>query len=595
MAATQEQRLKLSDLKLLEYTHIMLSTSRLLRLVVLIMSCWALCTYTLLFHPFQDMFHSQAVVMGKHSFSAPIPHKAWQREVSIAEDETFSACLLVNDDNHFLIEWLAYHYHTLPLRYLVVAVDPRSQTSPSPIFDRWRNREEDGMTILEWDDEDFMSQDELQKAEEVVQMHFGDITSSLVRHRARQRLFYYKCMKHMKEGDRSWTLLTDTDEFLRINYKTLEAHGFNKFSRIPSIAEPSSIRTVLQAELNRPQSNLTNSPCIQIPRLRFGAVPSVDAPTNTLPGAWDTDKFLTLFWRKHAGVDQYWANKISKVLIDVSQVTWNELVPVESIHRPIKSLCNKRKLHVRSSESILVINHYLGSYEQYDYRNDARVDEKREGRNRAVYNKQKQLDADTDDEIQPWLKGFVENEGNAQARMLLDGVGVLQPKGQFHNAFMPKFKEDERCAILFFGLPRSFKDMVLPSLKKNLLTPNARYNCDYFVHYYYRTEEPEGRANNGGKLNPTEILDLEKAVKDTAAATTTKANDHAAIVLFHADTEEDFWNTRNNTIQKYRNSKDRDGNYLYFPWQAKSYHYPSSLDNIVSIILVLGVATVHFS
>jgi hypothetical protein len=33
---------------------------------------------------------------------------------------TFSSCLLVMDDNHRLTEWLAYHYHVLPLRYMVV-------------------------------------------------------------------------------------------------------------------------------------------------------------------------------------------------------------------------------------------------------------------------------------------------------------------------------------------------------------------------------------------------------------------------------------------------------------------------------------------
>jgi hypothetical protein len=32
----------------------------------------------------------------------------------------FSSCLLVMDDNHRLTEWLAYHYHVLPLRYMVV-------------------------------------------------------------------------------------------------------------------------------------------------------------------------------------------------------------------------------------------------------------------------------------------------------------------------------------------------------------------------------------------------------------------------------------------------------------------------------------------
>jgi hypothetical protein len=49
-----------------------------------------------------------------------------------------AAALLIKDDNHWLIEWLAYHYHVLPLRHLVVTIDPDSKTSPRKILDRWK-------------------------------------------------------------------------------------------------------------------------------------------------------------------------------------------------------------------------------------------------------------------------------------------------------------------------------------------------------------------------------------------------------------------------------------------------------------------------
>ena len=51
---------------------------------------------------------------------------------------TFSACLLVKDDNQLLPEWLAYHYTTMPLRRLIVGVDPLSLTRAEPIFDKYR-------------------------------------------------------------------------------------------------------------------------------------------------------------------------------------------------------------------------------------------------------------------------------------------------------------------------------------------------------------------------------------------------------------------------------------------------------------------------
>ena len=63
-----------------------------------------------------------------------------------------SACLLVNDENPRLPEWLAYHYQTLPLRHLTVAVDPASRSSPSEILGRW-----EGMIDVQvWGEEDYL-------------------------------------------------------------------------------------------------------------------------------------------------------------------------------------------------------------------------------------------------------------------------------------------------------------------------------------------------------------------------------------------------------------------------------------------------------
>jgi hypothetical protein len=49
-------------------------------------------------------------------------------------NESFSTCLLVMDENFRLYEWLAYHYHVLTLRYVVIAVDPGSVLSPEPVL-----------------------------------------------------------------------------------------------------------------------------------------------------------------------------------------------------------------------------------------------------------------------------------------------------------------------------------------------------------------------------------------------------------------------------------------------------------------------------
>jgi hypothetical protein len=49
-----------------------------------------------------------------------------------------AAALLIKDDNYWLIEWLAYHYHVLPLQHLVAAIDPNLKTSPRKILDSWK-------------------------------------------------------------------------------------------------------------------------------------------------------------------------------------------------------------------------------------------------------------------------------------------------------------------------------------------------------------------------------------------------------------------------------------------------------------------------
>jgi hypothetical protein len=70
------------------------------------------------------------------------------------ENTTFSFCLLIKDDNEILNEWIAYHYHTINLRHLIVAVDPLSSTSPSSIFEEWRQVFR--LQVTEWTDQDYM-------------------------------------------------------------------------------------------------------------------------------------------------------------------------------------------------------------------------------------------------------------------------------------------------------------------------------------------------------------------------------------------------------------------------------------------------------
>jgi hypothetical protein len=336
-----------------------------------------------------------------------------------------SACLLVMDDNHFLIEWIAYHYHTAVLRNLIVAIDPRSATSPVAILDRWNDR----MNITVWTSyTDYITNSsEIPEAESWVRIKFGNDqpTAELIRHRARQRLFYYHCMQEHKRENRDLTLLIDTDEFVRVNFDTvarqLQQQRTSAAYNVPSMWEAGSVLTVVRQalQLQRSPSNITDSPCIQIPRLRFGA--SVDSSQQLPPGGpFNASAFATLKWHHHAAAANYQHNRISKTIVDLQRVHWTDLQPVESIHRPLRE-CSRRKLHIRPSDQLLLIHHYIGTWPQYSFRQyDARLGNER---SMAMYWKAAALTDGTSNAIVPWLGGFVRNVGLAEAQRLLAGVG----------------------------------------------------------------------------------------------------------------------------------------------------------------------------
>jgi len=329
--------------------------------------------WNLIVDPSDHIEPQRVILSSQHELSPPI-----QKQTPASD--SFSACLLVMDDNHFLTEWLAYHYHVLPLRNLIVAVDPRSSTSPASILDRWK---ETNLNItVWWNDSDYITHsNELDEAESWVQRKFKDDHPSpqLIRHRARQRLFYYHCLQEHKRQNRTFTLLTDTDEYLTVNYETVQkTKSSTVASLIPSIAEPGSVLKLLQHEqtYHLKDSPVTSSPCIQIPRSRFGAVETTDeesAPTNNLFAALNASQQLaTLRWRYHADPNNYHQNRISKTVLDVSRIEDQYLQPVDSIHRPVRHYCGQRKLHIRAPDQLLLVHHYLGSWEQYSFRDDAR-------------------------------------------------------------------------------------------------------------------------------------------------------------------------------------------------------------------------------
>ena len=181
---------------------------------------------------------------------------------SLDKEEAFAACILIKDDNHWLTEWLAYHYHTMPLRYLIVAVDPGSKTTPRPILKRWSDAKL--MNIFVWNDTKFMPTKIKAKAAAF------DNNTELMYHRVRQNNFYFKCMRTFKQRNRAWLMLVDTDEYIVTNYASGLYHNLTK--RIP-IQEPGNVLKFIKQHHGMTGENHT---CSYMPRYMFGVQESAN-------------------------------------------------------------------------------------------------------------------------------------------------------------------------------------------------------------------------------------------------------------------------------------------------------------------------------
>jgi hypothetical protein len=314
--------------------------------------------------------------------------------------ETFSACLLIKDDNDILNEWIAYHYHTLNLRHLVVATDPSSETSPSEILKKWRDVF--GMEIGEWTDEKYMPDFFLNKSYHMVPNLLGENTSvwhspssknnhSLIQqelveinnHRFRQLRFLRQCMKRLKNKRRTWFMHIDTDEYVVINPLLRKRQTEDHFRQlnVPSVLTSGSLLTFLQRA--KALGTPINYPCVSLPRLLFGSVEhsAMNHHKTSESGSrtWDRNRFETSRWKFHAPLTTSFKNNgLPKTMMDWSgiQTKYKKMLRerIFSIHRPSTKLCRDQDaVNFEPAElNILSINHYLGSWERFSARQDPR-------------------------------------------------------------------------------------------------------------------------------------------------------------------------------------------------------------------------------
>mmetsp|Transcript_14300 Transcript_14300/g.39761 ORF Transcript_14300/g.39761 Transcript_14300/m.39761 type:complete len:452 (-) Transcript_14300:44-1399(-) len=154
------------------------------------------------------------------------------------------------------------------------------------------------------------------------------------------------------------------------------------------------------------------------------------------------------------------------------------------------------------------------------------------------------------------------------------------------NHEVPEAIRGKKCAILLFGLPRAFRRLVLPSLKKHVIGTNKRYGCDWFVHWYTDSKEMPSRSGFGGGIDTFAMLTT--ALKHAILADNSKP-EREPEMKFATDTNATFWEQHSSLMHRiltekgkraFRREHSVDPRLLYWPVKDNSYN-AQTLANVV--------------
>ena len=345
-----------------------------------------------------------------------------------SREDSFSGCILVLNQNHRMTEWIAYHYFALPLRTLFIAYDPKTKDRATELVKRWKN----AIHIIEWDDEDYLF------ANWTHGLTASDKDSlATVTHITRQLHFYQKCHERSVGMGIRRTIFLDPDEYLRINPAVIPPTVVNT-------SEPGHITQLFQ-QLEAPNNTLLteqkgvtyHANCSIYPRVQFTTLgPShwYSVPKDvdfTEPDLLvDPSHFNTLRYRYR----NLHRMKHPKGLVDAVNGLPHQLL---HLHYPLDRNCSKAAHSLEQSP--LVVNHYIGSFEDFfhTFRSDARNDAvhfadiitkwERRARGRGpdnafdFYWKNSLV---RDESITSWVPAFLAWQSDPVARTLLRDTGT---------------------------------------------------------------------------------------------------------------------------------------------------------------------------
>ncbi len=313
---------------------------------------------------------------------------------------SFSACLIIKDDNIILPEWLAYHYTVLPLGRLIVGVDTMSHTDPSPILEAYQAM---GINITTWKNDSFWKDGThswTKKEFAIANNTSYDIL--LWRYLHRQNVFYEACLQQLHNENRTWTVMIDADEYLAFNYyddsekiSSSDYNVSNTRSRLNQSPPDTMADVVSNWDID------PNLPCVTFARYLFVSTETEVDDSKEVPHQvvvhpeFNATLFHTLRYRQRAPLNSML--QPGKSIVDASRYDGS---PITNPHK-IKSLCTEYSAWPDNKDMPFRVHHYVGSWETFrspgfDIRSRSRFDQRNNLKNTPV----------KDNTMSAWLNKF---------------------------------------------------------------------------------------------------------------------------------------------------------------------------------------------
>jgi hypothetical protein len=232
-------------------------------------------------------------------------------------------------------------------------------------------------------------------------------------------------MKQLKRENKTFVALVDSDEFLNFPNPNWKYHLI--FEQQAQLQKRQYDRqwTALEFLHRLRHYKQTSLPCISLPRLLFGAKERTEEkyinPSLLKSIEKNASDFVTIEFTFHGELNDHNLNKAGKALVDVSRIPSTSFVVEQTdVHRPVRDFCSEKEVWIANIDSPLVLQHYIGTFEQWSFRSDPRL-----SRTKDRFDFYKTIDAFSDHSIHRWLEDFVNKVGSHQAKDLLEGVGKV--------------------------------------------------------------------------------------------------------------------------------------------------------------------------